>query len=49
LLEHQLQTKKNLDLQVALFIAKFIYATNSAFRYVEHPEFIKLINLLQQG
>ncbi|XP_024882803.1 uncharacterized protein LOC112461697 [Temnothorax curvispinosus] len=24
----------------------FIYATNSAFRHVEHPEFIKLINLL---
>lgn len=37
--------KKKFDLQ----IAKFIYATNSAFRHVEHPEFIKLINLLHPG
>lgn len=37
--------KKKFDIQ----IAKFIYATNSAFRHVEHPEFIKLINLLHPG
>lgn len=37
--------KKQFDVQ----IAKFIYATNSAFRHVEHPEFIKLINLLHPG
>lgn len=37
--------KKKFDIQVA----KFIYATNSAFRHVEHPEFIKLINLLHPG
>lgn len=34
-----MQTRKNLT-------AKFIYATNSAFKHVEHPEFIKFINLL---
>jgi len=37
--------KKKFDIQ----IAKFIYATNSAFRHVEHSEFIKLINLLHPG
>jgi len=37
--------KKKFDIQ----IAKFIYATNTAFRHVEHPEFIKLINLLHPG
>lgn len=37
--------KKTFDIQ----IAKFIYATNTAFRHVEHPEFIKLINLLHPG
>jgi len=30
-------------------IAKFIYATNSSFRIVEHEEFIHLIQLLQPG
>jgi len=37
--------KKKFDLQ----IAKFIYATNSAFRHVEYPEFIKSINLFHPG
>lgn len=37
--------KKKFDIQ----IAKFIYATNSAFIHVEHPEFKKLINLLHPG
>lgn len=35
--------KKNLDEQVA----RFIYATNSAFRLVEHPQFIKLMQDLR--
>jgi len=30
-------------------IAKFIYATNSSFRIVEHEEFIRLIQLLRHG
>jgi len=30
-------------------IAKFIYATNSSFRIVEHPDFVRLIELLHPG
>lgn len=30
-------------------IAKFIYATNSSFRIVEHPYFVRLIELLHPG
>lgn len=30
-------------------IAKFIYATNSSFRLVEHEEFIRMIQLLRPG
>lgn len=37
--------KKNFDLQTA----KFVYGTNTPFRYVEHPEFVKLINQLRSG
>lgn len=37
--------KQNLDVQVA----RFIYATNTAFRAVEHGKFIKLINMLRPG
>lgn len=40
-----LSEKKKLDIQ----IARFIYATNSAFRHVEHAEFIKMIQLLRPG
>lgn len=37
--------KRKLDLQVA----KFIYATNSPFKHVEHPEFKKLMEVLRPG
>jgi len=37
--------KHNLDIQVA----RFIYATNTAFRAVEHVEFVKLVNMLRPG
>ena len=37
--------KAQLDLQVA----RFIYATNSAFTIVEHPEFIKLLQMVRPG
>lgn len=37
--------KHNLDTQVA----RFIYATNTAFRAVEHKEFVKLVNMLRPG
>lgn len=30
-------------------VAKFIYATNSSFRIMEHPEFIQMINRLRLG
>ena len=30
-------------------VAKFIYATNSSFRIVEHPEFVQLIEMLHPG
>ena len=30
-------------------VAKFIYVTNSSFRITEHPEFIKMIQLLRPG
>jgi hypothetical protein len=29
--------------------AKFFYGTNTLFRHVEHPEFVKLINQLRPG
>lgn len=37
--------KKNIDEQVA----RFIFATNSSFRIVEHPEFKKACSLLRPG
>mgnify|MGYP000117808826 CR=1 FL=1 len=37
--------KRNLDHQVA----RFIYASNSAFRTVEHPQFLKLMHDLRPG
>jgi len=37
--------KVDLDLQVA----RFVYATNSSFLLVQHPEFKKLISLLKPG
>lgn len=37
--------KKRFDLQTA----NFIYSTNTPFRHVEHPEFVKLINQLRPG
>lgn len=37
--------KNQLDLQ----IARFIFGTNSAFRHVEHPEFVKMVQLLRPG
>ena len=30
-------------------VGRFFYATNSAFRMVEHPKFIKLLQLLRPG
>ena len=40
------QSEKNkLDLQ----IARYLYATNTPFRAVEHPEFKKMINALRPG
>lgn len=37
--------KESLDEQVA----RFIFATNSSFTTVEHPEFIKLMTMLRNG
>lgn len=39
------QQKDNLDEQVA----KFIYATNSPFSLADHPEFVKLCEMLRPG
>lgn len=37
--------KAELDEQVA----KMVYATNSAFRLVDHPEFVKMVEMLRPG
>lgn len=37
--------RRKLDMQVA----KFIFATNTAFRAVEHAAFLKLITMLRPG
>lgn len=37
--------KKKFDLQTA----KFVYGTNTLFRHVQHPEFVKLVNKLRPG
>lgn len=39
------QQKDSLDLQVA----RFVYATNTSFRSVEHPQFIRLLEQLRPG
>lgn len=35
--------------QLNIQVSRFVYATNSAFRSVEHPEFLKLIQMLRPG
>lgn len=37
--------RKKLDIQVA----RFIFATNTPFRHVEHPEFISMMQLCRPG
>jgi hypothetical protein len=30
-------------------LARFLFATNSAFRIIEHPEFVKFVNMLRSS
>jgi len=39
------EERRALDEQVG----RLVYATNSSFRFVEHPEFIKLVEMLRPG
>ena len=42
-------TSKEEKISIDEQIARMVFATNSAFRVVEHPEFVKLVEILRPG
>ena len=43
------QTSATLQDQLDLQVTRFVYATNTAFTAVEHPEFVKMVQMLCPG